>query len=144
MRITAFSEVRNGKLRANEGSARINLLDQIEALDLHIFDASRIDSTCVVDEDIDASERLHRFIDSCLDAFGVPDVALDWQSPPTCGLYLCGGRVDRTRQFRLLGHRLRCNGNVSAVFGAALGDLEADTARGPRDENGLSAKITRL
>ena len=140
MRVLALSEIWNRELRGNEGTSRIDRLDQVIALDRHLLNADRIDCTSIVNQDVQATECLNGLLHGSLDTICVPDVALNCQGSSTKFLYLLRRRIDGSRKFWMRCDRLGSDRNVSSIFCAALGNLQADATRGPRDEDCLATK----
>ena len=103
-----------------------------------------MDSTRIVDQDVDAAEVSHGLLDGGLHTCGIADVTLDRQGLTTCSFDLFSSSVDRTLKSLLLNNCLSCDGNVSAILGTSLSDLESNTTRGTRDENCLSLKRSSL
>jgi len=128
VRVLAFPEVGNGELGADEGASRVDRLDEIEALDIHVLNTDWVDGASVVDKNINTAKCLNCLVDCSLNTGSIANIALDGQSATTCLFNLLSGRVNCAFQIGLLGHGLGGNGDVGTVSGAALCDLEADSS----------------
>src|SRR5690606_4987062 len=96
VRISTIFEVRQTLSAAQEGSARVDAVHEVEALHRRLLGAGEGDRAGVVDQNIDARER----IDCCRDCAGylllVPDVAFESKRVSSSLSDLFAGGIKRT------------------------------------------------
>lgn len=76
----------------HKGASDVYLVHEIIPLHVLAKRTHKVDSRCIVDQDIDSSKSVHNFLDALLDALLVADVALQRKSLPSCldNLFCCG------------------------------------------------------
>src|SRR5690348_6986724 len=99
MRIICLEQIWQASLRAHKGAAPVYPMHQIVAADRRLECSGRADRTRVVDQNIDASKLLGRFLDCFADPPFVPDIDNQRKRPATFLPYLLSGRVDRASSF---------------------------------------------
>ena len=104
--------------------------------------AGQRDRRGVVDQDVDAAERVDRLRHRGLDLRLVAHVHRDRQRLAARALDLLGRRVDRPRQLRMRLDGLGGDDDVGAVARGAQRDGLADAAAGAGDEEGLAGEAT--
>ena len=77
VRVLALPQVWDGEFGADEGASRVDLLNQIEALDLHVFNTGWVNGTGIVDKNIDSTKCLNGLVNGSFYAISVPNIALD-------------------------------------------------------------------
>ena len=88
VRVRRLQQPRQAGLRAEEAAARVDLLHQVEALHRRVQRAAQPDRAGVVDQDVDAAERVDRRRHRGAHRVLVADVALQRQAAPAGGFDL--------------------------------------------------------
>jgi hypothetical protein len=127
--------VRQGRFRAEEGAAGVDLVHEVVALHLGVQRVGERDRARVVDADVDAAEGRDALLDRGADLLLVADVADDRQRLAAGGGDLLGGAEDRPRQLGVRLGSLRREDDVGAVAGEPRGDRQADAAARARNEH---------
>jgi hypothetical protein len=130
--------MRNARMGDRVGAADLDAIHQVEPLHRHLGDGAEVDRRGIVHDDVDAAELLDGFGHRRLHGVRIADVPDDGQRL-AAGLFEFLGRgVHGARQ---LGVRLGGFGDqrdVGAVLRGPLGDGQADSAAGARDEHGFA------
>ncbi len=93
--------------------------------------AGERDRARVVDERVDAAERVRGLLHSGGEGFGVAHVELQSQRAAAGGLHLRSDAVDRSGELRMRLYRLARHHDVGAVARAGERDLAPDAAEAP-------------
>ncbi len=144
MRIGGLLEIGNARLRTDEGAADVDAEHEIEALHRRGERAGERDRARIVDECIDAAERVGNAFRSSSDRGLVAHVELQRQRPATGGFDFLGDAVDGACQPGMGVGGLAGDHDVGAVARAAQRDLAADAAARTGDENRFSLQPRHL
>ena len=123
-----------GGLAAQIGSARIDLMHQIETLHVEFVDAAQIDGAGVVDQNIDAAKGFDGFLHRRLDLIVEADIAGQRQRLAAGRFNLRRRRIDRAGDLGIFRNAFRRNGDLCAIARGAFGDGETDATAGAGDE----------
>ncbi len=127
-------------MRTRIGSARINLVHEIEALHRRADRAREEDRARVVHQNVDTAECGDRLLDGDADLVFVTDVDRERQRSSAGGFDLLGGGVDRSRQFRIRLGRFRRDCDIRTVARGTQTDRLTDAAARAGDKECFAAQ----
>jgi hypothetical protein len=130
----ALAEVQDGGLARQNRGANVDVQEGVDVCERHVLDLGEADDPSVVDEDVQAAERLDGLADGRPDRVRVGAVGLDGDA--AAAPLLDGADHPRGGVRRLLVG----DGHVGALGGQGLGDCGADAAACTGDEGALSLK----
>lgn len=136
--VLGFAEVREAGLRAREGTARVYLMHQVEALHRRVGCIGEEDGACVVDQDVDPTEGGNGLLYSSGNLVFIANVNDQRQRLPASGFDFLCGCVDRTWQLGVGDGRLRSNNDVGSVLRSAERKCFTDSSAGSRDKERFS------
>jgi len=125
-------------LRHHEAAAGVDPHHQVVAAHVGRLDRGELDGAGIVDDDVEAAERLHSLVEGRLDRVLVANVAGD-RKRLAAGLgdfRRCG--VDCAFKLGMRCHRLGGDGDIGAVGGRLERDRQPNAARSAGDEQGLA------
>ncbi len=141
MRVLRLAQIRQSDLGAEIGSARIDLMHQIEALHVELVDPAQIDGAGVVDENVDAAENIDRLFRSPPRPDRRNVCRREWRAPCRLRLRSPAPPVKIVPgSFGIFRHALGGDGDIGAVARRALRNGEADAAARAGDEKRLALK----
>ena len=143
--------MRKTNFRTKICAARVDLIHEVVRLGRQRFDIAEIDGARIVDKDVDAAERLHRFVDGSDDLFFVSNIDDERKRSRAQCLNFSARRVDRawgtrkqreklvkihktrsftsarTRQLLVFDDSFRGHRDVGAFFGQCQRDCVTDS-----------------
>ena len=138
MRVGGLPEKGQRRLGRGKGAAGVDAHDQVVAPHRRRRRIGQAERAGVVDQDVDAAERLRRRFHGIAEAGVVAHVDRQGKRPAAGLFHILRRAVDRTRQFRMRLGRLGGDDDVGAVLRRPEADGVADAAGRAGDEQGLS------